>query len=147
MDIFEKIENGNVISDCEFMQSNASPFDIFRAYEKKIRGLEKINSDAAIQYNKVVEQNHDLQTEIKNTKEAPFFPYQLNDGNRADFGEFYLISHAWFTFLNTVDCVGVIEVEHKDVSKSRKMYIGIGKGKDISVDVLNIAQYGQKIKG
>jgi hypothetical protein len=147
MDIFEKIKNGNVISDCEFMQSNASPFDIFRAYEKKIRGLEKINSDAAIQYDKVVEQNHDLQTELKNTKEAPFFPYPLNDGNRADFGEFYLISHAWFTFLNTADYVGVIEVEFKDVSKSRKMYIGIGKGKDISVDVMNIAHYGQKIKG
>lgn len=147
MDIFKKIKNGNEISDCEFMQSNALPIEIFRAYEEKIRGLEKINNDASIQYDKVVEQNRDLQTDLKNKKEAPFFPYPLNDGGRTDFGEFYLISHAWFSFLNTPDLVGIVEVEYKDVSNTKKMYIGIGKGKDLSVDVMNVTQYGQKVKG
>lgn len=142
MNIFKKIKSGATISNSEFATCNEEPIEIFRAYEEKIRGLEKENQSVVNQYNKVVEQNKSLQKQIK----APFFPYPLNDGGRADFGEFYLISHAWFTFLNTPLQIGIIEVEYKTLDKKRVMYIGIAHNNEFSIDVLNIAQYGQKIK-
>ena len=52
-------------------------------------------------HDETVKQNRDLQTELKNAKDKikelesrPFFHYQMNDGGRKDYGEFYLISHA-----------------------------------------------------
>lgn len=147
MNIYEKIENGLIITDSEFMTCNEKPIDLFRAYERRIAILVKNNDVNCNQYEAVVKQNKSLQSEIKTLKEAPFFPYALNDGKRIDFGEFYLISHAWFSFLNTTDTIGIVEVEYKDTNHSRKMYMGIGTGGDWTADVLKIAQYGQKIKG
>lgn len=88
-----------------------------------------------------------LEKELKNLKEKPFFPYQLNSGNGMDFGEFVLISHAWFTISNIPIQLGIVEVEWKS-SKARKMYLGAGStnGKDFKKDVLSIALHGQKIK-
>lgn len=101
-----------------------------------------------------VQQNRNLQTqlltkeaELKKIKEAPFFPYAMNDGGRADYKEFYLISHAWFTIPNLPAQLGIVEVEWKN-SGIRKMYLGAGStnGKDFNADVVSIALYGQKIK-
>lgn len=88
-----------------------------------------------------------LEKELKKLKEKPFFPYVLNSGNNMDFGEFILISHAWFTISNIPFQLGIVEVEWKK-SKVRKMYLGAGStnGKDFKKDVLSIALHGQKIK-
>lgn len=98
-------------------------------------------------HEEVVTQNHNLQRELNNLKQKPFFPYALNSGNRMDFGEFVLISHAWFTIPNLPVQLGIVEVEWKS-SGIRKMYLGAGStnGKDFKKDVLSIALYGQKIK-
>lgn len=98
-------------------------------------------------HEEVIKQNHQLQGELNDLKNKPFFPYALNSGNRMDFGEFVLISHAWFTIPNLPVQLGIVEVEWKS-SGIRKMYLGAGStnGKDFKKDVLNIALYGQKIK-
>lgn len=105
-------------------------------------------------HEETIAQNRDLQSEIKtkNDKLAelekrPFFPYPMNDGNMADFGEFYLVSHAWFHSLNESRQIGIIEIQTKSTDE-RKIYLGMSKGlSDFKQDVLNIAQYGSKIKG
>ena len=105
-------------------------------------------------YNKIIEQNVNLQTElnllkdkIKDIKKKPFFPYALNSEQNMDFGEFYLISHAWFTIPNLHEQLGIVEVEWKS-SGVRKTYLGKGdsNGTNFKADVLSIALHGQKIK-
>ncbi len=105
-------------------------------------------------HKETVQQNRDLQVELKDVKnkleelsKKPFFPYILNSGNNMDFGEFILISHAWFTISNIPFQLGIVEVEWKQ-SNIRKMYLGAGasNGKDFKKDVLSIALHGQKIK-
>ena len=110
---------------------------------KRINGIKLSLSN----YDKVVHQNKDLQSELNALKKMPFFPYALNSGENADFGEFYLISHAWFTIPNIPFQLGIVEVEWKS-SGIRKMYLGAGStnGKDFQKDVLSIALHGQKIK-
>lgn len=119
-----------------------------------IEQLESELKQVTSQYNAVVQQNKNLQTElnqkkqqIKELQSKPFFPYALNSGNNADFGEFVLISHAWFTISNIPLQLGIVEVEYKR-SGVRKMYLGAGlsNGKDFKKDVLSIALHGQKIK-
>ena len=89
-----------------------------------------------------------LQNKIKELEKRPFFPYPMNDGRRKDYGEFYLISHAWFSFLNTTQQVGIVEVEWK--SGNHCLYIGLGSGvpnlKMFDFEVKNIALYGHKLK-
>lgn len=108
-------------------------------------------------YNNVVQQNKSLQTQLNETtaaleklKEKPFFPYLMNSGNMADFGEFYLVSHAWFSFLDEKQQIGIVEVEYKNQNGRRVMYMGITKGEPTQEgfvqSVLKIANYGQKIK-
>jgi len=65
-----------------------------------------------------------------------------------DFGEFILISHAWFTISNLPEQLGIIEVEWK-ATGNRKMYLGKGdsNGVNFRADVLSIAQHGQKLRG
>ena len=105
-------------------------------------------------HEETVKQNRQLQQELnaktkalKELKKRPFFPYKMNSGDNMDFGEFVLISHAWFTIPNLPVQLGIVEVEWKS-SGIRKMYLGAGstKGKDFKKDVLSIALYGQKIK-
>lgn len=98
-------------------------------------------------YDNVVLQNKNLQGELNTLKKQPFFPYALNSGGNKDFGEFYLISHAWFSISNFPIQLGIVEVEWKN-SGVRKMYLGAGStnGKDFNKDVLSIALHGQKIK-
>ena len=111
---------------------------------------------AVSQYNAVVQQNKDLQTELNQKNKMidelnskPFFPYQMNDGGRLDFGSFVLISHAWFSFLNTKFQVGIVEVEYKNDNR-RVMYVGItnpvATERGFRDSVIEIAAYGQKIK-
>lgn len=94
-----------------------------------------------------VKQNRQLQNELNVLKQQPFFPYKLNSGNNEDFGEFILISHAWFTIPNLTKQLGIVEVEWK-YSGVRKMYLGAGStnGGDFRQDVLSIALHGEKIK-
>ncbi len=148
MDIFEKIRNCEPIDDCEFNNCNESPIELFRTYESVIRKLKASNDQAVIQYDEVVKQNKNLQGEINTLKKQPFFPYKLNSGHNMDFGEFILISHAWFTISNLSEQLGIIEVEWKATGK-RKMYLGKGdsNGVNFKADVLSIAQYGQKLRG
>jgi len=100
-------------------------------------------------HKETVKQNQSLQKSLNELKERPFFPYPLNSGNRQDYGEFYLISHAWFSFLNTSQQIGIVEVEYKH-DKHRAMYIGITHAvptpEGFRASVLCIAQYGQKIR-
>lgn len=98
-------------------------------------------------HEQTVKQNKNLQSELRELKKQPFFPYALNSGNRTDFGEFYLISHAWFSISNFPIQLGIVEVEWKS-SGVRKMYLGAGStnGKDFKKDVLSITLHGQKIK-
>lgn len=98
-------------------------------------------------YENVVQQNKNLQSELNTLKKQPFFPYALNSGYNEDYGEFYLISHAWFSISNFPIQLGIVEVEWKS-SGIRKMYLGAGStnGKDFKKDVLSIALHGQKIK-
>ena len=105
-------------------------------------------------HEETVQQNRNLQTqlttkeaELKKIKEAPFFPYVMNDGGRAEYKEFYLISHAWFTIPNLPALLGIVEVEWKS-SGIKKMYLGVGStnGKNFNKDVASIVFYGQKIK-
>lgn len=105
-------------------------------------------------HDETVTQNKNLQTslrqkekELKELKKKPFFPYSLNSGNMADYGEFLLVSHAWFTIPNLPVQLGIVEVEWKS-SGVRKMYLGAGAsgGKDFKSDVVSIALFGQKIK-
>ena len=98
-------------------------------------------------HEEVVTQNRNLQRELNNLKQKPFFPYELNSGNGMDFGEFVLISHAWFTIPNLPAQLGIVEVEWKS-SGIRKMYLGVGAsgGEDFKKDVMSIALHGQKIK-
>lgn len=98
-------------------------------------------------HEEVVNQNRQLQRELNDLKNKPFFPYELNSGNGMDFGEFVLISHAWFTIQNLPAQLGIVEVEWKS-SGLRKMYLGAGSsgGKDFKKDVVSIALHGQKIK-
>lgn len=105
-------------------------------------------------YEKTVEQNRQLQQELnaktkelEELKKRPFFPYEINSGNNMDFGEFILISHAWFTISNLHEQLGIIEVEWKS-SGVRKMYLGKGdsNGTNFKADVLSIVLHGQKIK-
>lgn len=98
-------------------------------------------------HEEVVNQNRQLQRELNDLKNKPFFPYELNSGNGMDFGEFVLISHAWFTIPNLPAQLGIVEVEWK-TSGLRKMYLGAGSsgGKDFKKDVVSIALHGQKIK-
>lgn len=148
MDIFEKIKNCEPIEDCEFNSCDENPIDIFRAYESVVKDLKTANEQAVTQYEQVVKQNVNLQNEIKTLKNQPFFPYELNSGNNTDFGEFILISHAWFTISNLSEQLGIIEVEWK-ATGNRKMYLGKGdsNGVDFRTDVLSIAQHGQKLRG
>lgn len=147
MDIFEKIKNCEPIEDCEFNSCDENPIDIFRAYESVVKDLKTANEQAVTQYEQVVKQNVNLQNEIKTLKSQPFFPYKLNSGNNTDFGEFILISHAWFTISNLPAQLGIVDVVWKS-SGVRKMYLGAGcsGGKDFKSDVLAVAMHGQKIK-
>ncbi len=110
--------------------------------------VEEINLLAA-QNEGLKKQNRALQKELNALKKAPFFPYPLNSGGDMDFGEFVLISHAWCSFLNTPQQIGIIEIEDKN-SGARKMYIGICYSKPtfegFKNSVLQIVQYGTKIK-
>lgn len=148
MDIIEKIKNCEPIEDCEFNNCNESPIELFRTYESVIRELKANNDQAVIQYDEVVKQNKNLQGEINALKKQPFFPYKLNSGHNMDFGEFVLISHAWFTISNLTEQLGIVEVEWKS-SGERKMYLGKGdsNGVNFKADVLSIAQHGQKLRG
>lgn len=141
MNIFEKIRNCEPIEDCE------SPIELFRTYESVIRELKTNNNQTVTQYNEVVEQNKNLQGEINALKKQPFFPYKLNPGHNMDFGEFILISHAWFTISNLSEQLGIIEVEWK-ATGNRKMYFGKGdsNGVNFKTDVLSIAKHGQKLR-
>ncbi len=121
--------------------------------EEIIKRLKAVRM-SLLNHEETVIQNRNLQTELNKANKKleelnrkPFFPYQLNSGNRTDFGEFYLISHAWFTISNFPIQLGIVEVEWKS-SGVRKMYLGVGtsNGKDFKQDVLNIALHGQKIK-
>ena len=107
----------------------------------------RLNKMSLINHKETIWQNRQLQGELSDLKSKPFFPYALNSGNRMDFGEFVLISHAWFTIPNLPVQLGIVEVEWKS-SGIRKMYLGAGStnGKDFKKDVLSIALYGQKIK-
>ena len=147
MDIFEKIRNYEPIKDCEFNNCNESPTELFRTYESVIRELKAINDQAVTQYDEVVKQNKNLQGEINTLKKQPFFPYKLNSGHNMDFGEFILISHAWFTISNLSEQLGIIDVEWKS-SGVRKMYLGKGdsNGANFKADVLSIVLCGQVIK-
>ena len=107
-----------------------------------------------LNHEETVNQNRQLQSElnrkqkeIDELKKMPFFPYALNSGEGMDFGEFVLISHAWFTIPNLPAQLGIVEVEWK-TSSIRKMYLGVGTscGKNFKEDVLSIALHGQKIK-
>lgn len=92
---------------------------------------------AVNQYNAVVQQNKDLQKELK----EKCLQIAWNAVNDVNYGEFILKRHSWCSFLNTTDAVGFIDVEYiKD--KRRRVYVGIGKGYDFNEDVLNIAKYG-----
>ena len=148
MDIFEKIRKCKPIEDCEFNNCNESPIELFRTYESVIRELKASNDQAVTQYDEIVKQNKNLQSEIKTIKEQPFFPYKLNSGHNMDFGEFILISHAWFTISNLPEQLGIIEVEWK-VTGNRKIYLGKGdsNGVNFKTDVLSIAKHGQKLRG
>ena len=134
-------------------QSDDNQSPEFLEDEEIIKRLHSIKM-SLLNHNEVIEQNRNLQTELnirnkelKKIKELPFFPYALNSGNRMDFGEFYLISHAWFSISNFPIQLGIVEVEWKS-SGVRKMYLGAGStnGKDFKKDVLSIALHGQKIK-
>lgn len=146
MDILKKIRNCEPIEDCEFNNCNESPIELFRTYESVIRQLKTKNNQAVTQYNEVVKQNKNLQTKLKLLKKQPFFPYKLNSGNNMDFGEFILISHAWFTISNLSEQLGIIDVEWK-LSGVRKMYLGKGdsNGANFKADVLSIVLCGQVI--
>jgi len=107
-----------------------------------------------LNHEETVQQNRNLQGEVqiisnklKKLQDKPFFPYEMNSGNNLDFGEFILISSAWFTIPNLPAQLGIVEVEWKN-SGIRKMYLGAGSsnGKDFKKDVVSIALYGQKIK-
>lgn len=107
-----------------------------------------------LNHEETVQQNRNLQGEIQvisnkleKLQDKPFFPYEMNSGNNLDFGEFILISSAWFTIPNLPAQLGIVEVEWKN-SGIRKMYLGAGSsnGKDFKKDVVSIALYGQKIK-
>lgn len=121
--------------------------------EEIINRLQTIKM-SLLNHNDTVKQNRDLQgdlnaknRELNELKKKPFFPYALNSGNNMDFGEFILISHAWFTISNIPFQLGIVEVEWKS-SGVRKMYLGAGStnGKSFKQDVLSIALHGQKIK-
>lgn len=114
--------------------------------EEILKRLNGIKLSLSNYYN-VVSQNKNLQRELNDIKKQPFFPYALNSGNYEDFGEFYLVSHAWFTIPNIPFQLGIVEVEWK-CSGIRKMYLGAGStnGKDFKKDVISVAMYGQKIK-
>ena len=93
------------------------------------------------QYQKVVEQNRQLQAELrKSTMQIGW-----NEGNNVNFGEFLLKRHSWCSFLNTTNTVGFIDIEFIS-DHHRKIYVGIGSGFDFNADVLNIAKYGTCIK-
>lgn len=110
----------------------------------------------------VIVQNRNLQTELRNAEikiatlnekikkleELPFFPYPMNSGGRKDYGEFYLISHAWFSCMLETKQIGIIEVEWK--KGGRCIYLGVGSGianpNMFDYDVKKIALFGQKIK-
>lgn len=109
-----------------------------------------------LNHNETVQQNRNLQGELNKAnskleeiKKKPFFPYPLNSGNNADYGAFILISHAWFSFLNTAQQVGIVEVQYKNDGR-RVMYVGIttpvATEEGFNNSVLEIAQFGQKIK-
>lgn len=138
----------DLISDPEDKQSPE-----FLEDEEIIKRLNAVKMSLQ-NHEETIIQNRNLQGELKNKtreleqlKKQPFFPYSMNDGGRADFGEFYLISHAWFTISNFPISLGIVEVEWK-TSGIRKMYLGAGStnGKDFNKDVLSIALHGQKIK-
>lgn len=106
------------------------------------------NHDETVKQNKNLQTSLRLkETELAELKKKPFFPYALNSGNMTDFGEFLLVSHAWFTIPNLPVQLGIVEVEWKS-SGVRKMYLGAGAfgGKDFKRDVMAIALHGQKIK-
>ena len=111
---------------------------------------------ALTNHDETVKQNRDLQSELNNTKREleelknkPFFPFPMNSGGGLDFGEFVLISHAWFSFLNSLQQVGIVEVEYKTQNR-RVVYIGITNStatpEGFKKSVLEIAKFGQKIK-
>ena len=111
---------------------------------------------ALTNHDETVKQNRDLQSELNNTKKElnelknkPFFPFPMNSGDGLDFGEFILISHAWFSFLNTLQQIGIVEVEYK-AQKRRVLYVGItnpiATAEGFKKSVLEIASFGQKIK-
>ena len=134
--------------------------------EQKIKELECETHTMLLcvkNHDETVEQNRQLQTElnkandkiktleneIKKLKNLPFFPYPMNSGGRQDYGEFYLISHAWFSCMQERQQVGIVEVEWKADGR-RCIYLGIGSGIPnpdmFNFDVRKIALYGQKIK-
>ena len=118
-------------------------------YEADLNKIEKLEGELnqlANQYNSIVNQNRSLQKELNEIKKKPFFPYTMNDGGRIDFGEFVLISHAWFTISNLPFILGIVEIECLPTG-TRKMYLGYGSsdGKDFKKDVLDIVLHGQKI--
>lgn len=106
------------------------------------------NHEETVKQNRQLQQELNVKTKaLKELKKRPFFPYKMNSGNNMDFGEFILISHAWFTIPNLHEQLGIIEVEWKSLGV-RKMYLGKGdsNGVNFKADVLSIALCGQKIK-
>lgn len=129
------------------LETNGDKVALFGLGEKEIKKRFNALKMSFKNHNEIVKQNQQLQSELRTLKERPFFPYELNSGNGLDFGEFILISHAWFTISNLPAQLGIVEVEWKS-SGFREMYLGAGcsGGKDFKSDVLVIALHGQKIK-
>lgn len=92
-------------------------------------------------YDRLVEQNRSLQKELREESLYINWNYACN----AEYEGFILKRHCWFNSINTPITVGLIDIEYiKD--KRRCIYVGIGTGIDFDTDILNIANYGTKIK-
>ena len=67
-DLIERIENGETIADSTLMSSGLHALDIIRAYERRSLKLLNETETAVQQYDKVVQQNKSLQTELNEIK-------------------------------------------------------------------------------
>lgn len=92
-------------------------------------------------YQKVVEQNKNLQSELKEKS----MQIDWINGEGANLGEFILKRYSWCTFLNTEKVIGFVDVEFIS-DHHRKIYVGIGDGINGVQDILNIVKYGTCIK-
>lgn len=79
-DLIERIEKGETISDSTLMSSGLHILDIIRAYERRSSKLLQETEAAVQQYDKVVQQNKSLQTELNEIKkEALKNPLNVRD--------------------------------------------------------------------